>query len=249
MRLSEVVALVTGGARGMGRCFVEELKANGARVAFCDRDADAVAETASRLGVPGFVADVSSEADVQNFYDVASQLLGTPNVLVNNAGITRDGLFLKLHPESGEPVMMDLGRWQQVLDVNLTGPFLCTRAFVAGAVRAKAPAVVVNMSSISRAGNAGQLNYSAAKAGLVADTVVWAKELARYNVRVGAVAPGFIRTPMVESMKPEALQKIAAGIPLKRLGEPTEIWAAVRFIVECEYFTGRVVEVDGGLVI
>ncbi len=250
MRLNEVRALVTGGARGMGRCFVEQVRDAGGVVAFCDVDANAVAEASVALGVPGFACNVADEASVQRCYDDVVASIGVPNVLVNNAGITRDGLFLKANPETGEPVMMDLSRWQQVLDVNLTGPFLCTRAFVAGAFRAKAAeSVVVNISSISRAGNAGQLNYSAAKAGLVADTVVWAKELARYNVRVGAVAPGFIRTPMTEGMKPEALAKVAAGIPLKRLGEPTEIWQAVRFIVECGYFTGRVVEVDGGLVI
>lgn len=250
MEMNEVRALVTGGARGMGKCFVEQIVKAGGHVAFCDIDAEAVAAVSAELGAPGFVCDVSRESDVQAFYDAASAKIGVPNVLINNAGITRDGLFMKAHPETGEPVMMDLGRWQQVLDVNLTGPFLCVRAFAAGSFKAKLPqSVIVNLTSISRAGNAGQLNYSAAKAGLVADTVVWAKELARYGVRVGAVAPGFIRTPMVEAMKPEALQKIAAGIPLKRLGEPTEIWKAIRFIVECDYFTGRVVEVDGGLVL
>ncbi|MSP57052.1 MAG: SDR family oxidoreductase [Myxococcales bacterium] len=250
MNVKAVRALVTGGARGMGRHFVEAVRDAGGLVAFCDVDPTAVTEASATLGVPGFACDVSREASVQSFYDAASAAIGVPNVLVNNAGITRDGLFMKTHPETGEPIMMDLARWQQVLDVNLTGPFLCARAFAAGSLRAKQPeSVMVNISSISRSGNAGQLNYSAAKAGLVADTVVWAKELARYNVRVGAVAPGFIRTPMTEGMKPEALAKVAAGIPLKRLGEPDEIWLAVRFIIECGYFTGRVVEVDGGLVI
>ncbi len=250
MEFSGVRALVTGGARGMGRCFVEQIQAGGGAVAFCDVDGEAVAATADALHAPGFACDVSQEASVQRFYDEASAAIGVPNVLINNAGITRDGLFMKAHPETGEPVMMDVNRWQQVIDVNLTGPFLCTRAFAAGAFRAKNPeSVVVNLSSISRAGNAGQLNYSAAKAGLVADTVVWAKELARYGVRVGAIAPGFIRTPMTEGMKPEALAKVAAGVPLRRLGEPTEIWLAIRFVIECGYFTGRVVEVDGGLVL
>ncbi len=250
MQFSSVRALVTGGARGMGRCFVEQIRAGGGQVVLCDVDAAGVAEASEALNVPGFVCDVSKEASVQAFYEGATAVIGVPNVLVNNAGITRDGLFLKPDRETGEPVMMPLDRWQQVIDVNLTGPFLCTRAFAAGAFRAKLPeSVVVNLSSISRSGNAGQLNYSAAKAGLVADTVVWAKELARYNVRVGAVAPGFIRTPMVAGMKPEALEKIAAGIPLRRLGEPEEIWLALRFIIECGYFTGRVIEVDGGLVI
>ena len=111
------------------------------------------------------------------------------------------------------------------------------------------PAVIVSISSISRTGNRGQSNCSAAKAGLAADTAVWARELARYGVRVGAVAPGFIRTPMVESMRLDILEKVIAPVPLRRLREPKEIWQAVRFVVERDYFTGRVVEVDGGLVL
>ena len=117
-------------------------------------------------------------------------------------------------------------------------------------VETKEPSsVAVNMSSVSRSGNMGQSNYSAAKAGLVADTMVWAKELAKYGVRVGAIAPGFIRTPMVESMRPEVLEKVIQPVPLKRLGEPEEIFRTIQFIVECDYFTGRVIEVDGGLVL
>lgn len=250
MQLSEVRALVTGGARGMGRTFVEQLRASGARVAFCDWDADGVQATAAELGVPGFACDVSDEAAVEATVQAAWEALGGLNVLVNNAGITRDGLFLRQDKETGKVSTMSLAQWNAVLGVNLTGPFLCARAFSARCVEAGVkPAVVVNLSSISRSGNAGQANYSAAKAGLVADTVVWAKELSRYGIRVGAVAPGFIRTPMVEAMKPEARAAVEAKIPLRRLGEPTEIWQAIRFIVECEYFTGRVVEVDGGLVI
>ena len=109
--------------------------------------------------------------------------------------------------------------------------------------------MIVNISSISKAGNMGQGNYSAAKAGLASDTVVWAKELAKYGIRVGAIAPGFIATPMVASMPPAALEKVIAPVPMKRLGQPYEIFQAVKFIVECDYFTGRVVEVDGGLVL
>lgn len=250
MQLKDVRALVTGGARGMGRCFVEELLAAGARVAFADVDEDGVGATANALGVPGFVGSVAKEAEVETLIAGAWDALGGLNVLVNNAGITRDGLLLKPDRETGRVGVMSLAQWQQVLDVNLTGPFLCTRAFAARCVAEGVPdAVIVNLSSISRAGNPGQGNYSAAKAGLVADTVVWARELSRYGIRVGAIAPGFIQTPMVDAMKPEARAAVEARIPLKRLGRPTEIWQAVRFILECDYFTGRVVEVDGGLVI
>jgi 3-oxoacyl-[acyl-carrier protein] reductase len=142
---------------------------------------------------------------------------------------------------------MSLAQWQAVIDTNLTGVFLCGREAAQRMINHKVRGVIVNVSSISRAGNAGQTNYSAAKAGVAAMTVVWAKELARYGIRVGAVAPGFIRTPMVEAMKPEALAKMTSPIPLGRLGEPEEIAHAVGFIFENDLFTGRCVEVDAGL--
>ncbi|MCB9675453.1 MAG: SDR family oxidoreductase [Alphaproteobacteria bacterium] len=248
MKIEAARALVTGGAQGMGRCFVERFKEAGARVAFCDVNADGVKATAAELGVPGFVCDVSDEESVSALVRDASEALGGINVLVNNAGITRDGLLLKQDRTTGEMQGFSLAKWNQVLAVNLTGPFLCTRAFAMQCVeRGIEDACIVNMSSISKAGNMGQGNYSATKAGIASDTVVWAKELAKFGIRVGAIAPGFIRTPMVEAMRDDVLQKVIAPVPLKRLGEPDEIWEAVRFIVGCGYFTGRTVEVDGGL--
>jgi 3-oxoacyl-[acyl-carrier protein] reductase len=248
MELKDVRALVTGGANGMGRCFVEQLRRAGAQVFFCDVNAEAVAETSAALDAPGTVADVSSEEDVARMFAEARDAMGSVNVLINNAGIIRDGLLVKRDRATGELVPLPKQRWDQVLAVNLTGPFLCTRAFAMGVIDGGVPdAVAVNISSITSAGNMGQSNYSAAKAGLIADTTLWAKELARYGVRVGAVAPGYIATPMVASMRPEVLEKVIAPVPLKRLGEPEEIWQAVRFVIECNYFTGRVLEVDGGL--
>ncbi len=251
MRMDQTRALVTGGGRGMGNHFARRFAESGAAVAFCDVDSDGVAATSAELDVPGFVADVSSEEAVAALFRDAEETLGGPvNVLVNNAGILRDGLLVKKDRETGEVRTLTKAQWDAVIGVNLTGPFLCMRAFAARCVEADVgPAVAVNMSSISRAGNMGQSNYSATKAALVADTAVWAKELARYQIRVGAVAPGFINTPMVASMRPEVLEKVIRPVPLRRLGESEEIWQAVRFIVECGYFTGRVVEVDGGLVL
>lgn len=248
MDLKDSSAIVTGGASGMGRCFVEQLHQAGAKVFFCDVNAEGVAALCEELGVQGTVADVSSEEDVARLFDEAVAAIGPVNTLINNAGILRDGLLVKKDRNTGEVRGLSKAKWDAVINVNLTGPFLCMREFAMRAVENEVrPAVAVNMSSISRAGNFGQSNYAAAKAGLVADTVLWAKELARYGVRVGAIAPGFIATPMVAGMPPEALAKVTAPVPLKRLGEPTEVWQAVKFIVECEYFTGRVVEVDGGL--
>lgn len=249
MKLENVRAIVTGGSRGMGRTFVEGLKAGGARVVFAD--VAGVAEASAELDVPGFTADVSKEEDVAALFDFAADALGgVPNALVNNAGILRDGLLVKVDKATGAVSNMPKANWDAVLAVNLTGPFLCTREFATRAVQAGIkPGVVVNMSSVARSGNMGQSNYSAAKAGLAADTMVWGKELARYGLRCAAVAPGFIETPMTAGMKPEALEKVIAPVPLKRMGQPDEIWQAVRFAIECEYFTGRVLEVDGGLVL
>jgi 3-oxoacyl-[acyl-carrier protein] reductase len=135
--------------------------------------------------------------------------------------------------------------------VNLSGVFYGTRAFAKHHVETKAgqEAVIVSISSISRAGNQGQSNYSAAKAGLVSMTKLWGGELARYGIRTGAIAPGFTRTPILEGMPPAMLEKVVAPVPLKRMGEPEEIFQAVKFIAECGYFTGRCIDVDGGLVL
>jgi 3-oxoacyl-[acyl-carrier protein] reductase len=166
--------------------------------------------------------------------------------IVNNAGIVQDAMLLKV--KDGHVIdKMTLAQWQAVIDVNLTGVFLCAREAAQRMVTLGHGGVIVNMSSVSRAGNLGQTNYSAAKAGVVAMTVVWARELARHRIRVGAVAPGFVRTPMVESMRPEILTKVTAAVPLGRLAEPDEIARAVEFIFENDFFTGRCLELDGGL--
>ena len=247
MKIEGARALVTGGARGMGQVFAAELHRAGASVFVVDVDADGIANA----GLPGTVADVSDEAQVVRMFDEAEAALGGPvTILVNNAGILRDGLLVKKDRATGEVKTMSKAQWDAVIGVNLTGPFLCMREFAKRVVTAEVrPAVAVNLSSVARSGNVGQSNYSAAKAGLAADTMVWGKELAKFGIRVGAVAPGFIRTPMVASMRPEVLEKVIAPVPVGRLGEPEEIWEAIRFIVQCEYFTGRVVEVDGGLVL
>ena len=141
-----------------------------------------------------------------------------------------------------------LAQWQQVIDVDLTGPFLCTRALSRRLVEADGGGgVIVNISSVSRAGNMGQGNYSAAKAGLIADTVTWSKELARHQIRVAAIAPGFVETPLLKGMRPEMVEKMVQQVPLRRLGAPEEIYQGLRFIFQCGYFTGRCLDIDGGL--
>jgi 3-oxoacyl-[acyl-carrier protein] reductase len=241
--------LVTGAASGMGRVFALELAKAGASVAACDLNLAGAQETAGMAkGIVAIEADVSKEDQVQGAVKKAAEALGGLNVLVNNAGLFKDALLVKVDKDSGEIKRMSLANWQKVIDVDLTGPFLCTREFAAHCIETKTqPAVVVNISSVARYGNPGQTNYSAAKAGLVADTDVWAKELARYGIRTGAIAPGFVDTPILQGMKPEVLEGMLKPVPLRRVAKPEEVYLAVKFIIECDYFTGRCIDIDGGM--
>lgn len=249
MNLKDMKVIVTGAASGLGRCFTEELVKGGAAVLASDVNAEGLAALKASVDgrVETFVADVSKEEDVKALVAYGWETLGEINGLINNAGIFRDAFMVRKDRKTGEVKTMSLADWQKVIDVDLTGPFLCAREVSARLVAADKPGVIVSISSVSRHGNRGQSNYSAAKAGLVADTKLWAEELAPYGIRTGAVAPGFTQTPILDAMKPEVLEKIVSAVPLKRTGSPFEIWQAVRFIMECDYFTGRVVDVDGGL--
>ncbi len=253
MHLAELKVLVTGGASGMGRHFTLALAQAGAQVAAADLNEDGLAEVQqAAAGLPGrvvgFKANVADEDQVIQLVNDAHAALGGLNGLVNNAGIFRDGLLVKPDKATGKVAKMSLQNWNAVIAVDLTGPFLCTREFAAKVIETQTPAAcIVNISSIARHGNPGQSNYSAAKAGLVADTKLWGVELARYGVRVGAVAPGLVDTPILQGMRPDVLENMLKGVPLRRAATPEEIFQAVKFIFECDYFTGRCVDVDGGL--
>jgi 3-oxoacyl-[acyl-carrier protein] reductase len=201
-------------------------------------------------GLPSAIArrrlDVSDEAQVKDFVGWAAEALGGMNALINNAGILRDGLLVKRDRKTGEVRTLSTEDWNRVLAVNLTGATLMVRETVATMVRTETPGVVVNMSSISRHGNRGQSNYVAAKAALAANTVTWAREFAPYAIRVAAIAPGMVDTPMTQGMNPKALEAAVAAIPVGRIGLPDDIWLAVRFVLECDYFNGRTIDVDGG---
>ena len=251
MDVRDKTILVTGAGRGIGRSLARHFARKGANLALLDLDCEGVEETratCTELGVVArsYVANAANEDSVIDALDQVTADFGRLDGLINNAGIVRDAMLVKV--KDGQVVgKMTLAQWQAVIDVNLTGVFLCAREAAQRMIGLDSGGVIVNVSSVSRAGNAGQTNYSAAKAGVAAMTVVWAKELARYGIRVGAVAPGFIRTPMVEAMKAEALARMTSPIPLGRLGEPEEIAHAVAFIFENDLFTGRCVEVDAGL--
>lgn len=252
MDLQGKTIVITGGGRGLGAAMARRLAGRGCRLALIDLDEAVLGKTADECREAGapevatWTANVASEPEVEQvFADIAAQF-GAFHGLVNNAGITRDGFTLKY--KDGELVSkMSLSEWQLVIDVNLTGSFLCGREAAAQMIALGCEGCIINISSISRLGNMGQANYSASKAGVEALAVVWAKEFARYGIRASSIAPGFIGTEMVMAMKPEAREKLTAGIPLRRIGDPDEIASTVEFILENDYVTGRCFEIDGGL--
>ena len=203
-------------------------------------------ELGSLVTVRTYIANVAVEAEVEATFAAIDTDFDGMDGLINNAGILRDGLLLKF--KDGElQSKMSLQQFQSVIDVNLTGVFLCGREAAASMVKRGRKGVIINMSSVARSGNMGQTNYAAAKAGVVAMTVTWARELGRYGIRVGAIAPGVIRTAMTDAMKPEARDRLEKMKPVGRLGEASEIAHTARYIFENDFFTGRVVEIDGGI--
>ena len=252
MDLNNKTIAITGGGRGLGAAMALRLAGKGCRLALIDLNEDDLRQTAEKCANAGapdvatWVANVADEAAVEKvFADIATHF-GALHGLVNNAGITRDGFTLKV--KDGELVSkMTLDQWQLVIDVNLTGSFLCGREAAAQMIALGCAGCVINISSISRAGNMGQANYAATKAGVEALAVVWSKEFARYGIRAASVAPGFIGTEMVMAMKPEAREKLTSGIPAGRIGDPDEIASTIEFILENDYVSGRCFEVDGGL--
>lgn len=250
MEITAKTVVITGGGRGIGRSLAERFGRDGARVALLDVNGADLENTRAALesagvGARAYEANVAVEDEVVTAMDRIVSDFGRIDVLINNAGIIRDAVLVKV--KDGEIVSkMSLAQWQSVIDVNLTGVFLCGREAAERMIRQGSGGVIVNISSVSRHGNAGQTNYSAAKAGVAALTVVWAKELARYGIRTGAIAPGGVRTEILSAMRPEMLEKLLAPVPLKRFGEPEEVAAAAAFIVGNDYFSGRCIDLDGG---
>ena len=250
MQIANSVIAITGAGQGLGRSMAVYLAERGARLALLDVNEQGLEESVAACSALGaearsYVVNVASEEDVDQGFAAIVNDFGGLDVLVNNAGIMRDGMLLKVK-DGKVTERMSLAQWQSVIDVNLTGVFLCTRAAGAAMAESGKGGVIVNISSVSRAGNMGQTNYSATKAGVATMTVTWARELARYGVRVAAIAPGFIGTEMVAQMRPEILEGLVKQVPLRRIGEPDEIASTVAFIIDNDYVTGRVMEVDGG---
>ncbi|MBK1703369.1 SDR family oxidoreductase [Halochromatium glycolicum] len=247
MDLRQQPTLITGAAAGFGRALAERLLAEGARVAALDRDRERLDQLAAAhpelLCLP---CDVADPEQVEQAVATVADRFGGIHILVNNAGIMRSAPLI--NPlERSEP-RHSLELWHQVMDVNLHGLFYVTRAVAADMVQRRARGVIVNVSSISARGNAGQSAYSAAKAGVEALTVVWAKELGRLGIRVAAIAPGFCDTTgTADALETTQLARWVDQVPLKRMGSIEEVVEALLWIMQADYFSGRVLELDGGL--
>lgn len=251
MNLKDKVIVITGGGQGLGRAIAINLAHCGAKLALIDLNEEQLKETVTLIEQAGssakyYIANVTKENDVENIFTIINQDFNGFDGLINNAGILRDGMFVKAK-DGVVSKKMSLEQFQSVIDVNLTGVFLCGREAAVHMIEAGRKGVIINMSSIARNGNIGQTNYAASKAGVVAMTVTWARELGRHGIRVGAIAPGVIRTAMTDAMKPEMRERLEKMKPVGRLGEADEIAHTVKYIFENEFFTGRVIEVDGGL--
>ncbi|AFE08711.1 short-chain dehydrogenase/reductase [Corallococcus coralloides DSM 2259] len=245
MQLKDLKIIVTGGAQGMGAHFAQRIHEAGGQVAVGDVNEEKLA--ALPAGIHRRKLDVSNEQDVTDFVQWAHGAMGGLNGLINNAGILRDALLVKKDRTTGQVKKLSTADWNAVIGVNLTGATLMVREVVTKMVETdQRPGVIVNMSSAARHGNRGQSNYVSAKAALAANTVTWSREFAPFGIRVGAVAPGMIETPMTQGMNQKARDALVAAIPVGRIGEPEDIWQAVKFIVECDYFNGRTIDVDGG---
>ena len=244
-KLQNQVALVTGAARGIGQAIALRLAAEGADLALCDVKAEWLDDTLSKVRVLGrraeaFAVDVSDSASVQAGVDAVLAAFSRIDILVNNAGITRDTLLLRMSEED----------WDAVLDINLKGAFLVTKAVAKPMMKQRSGAIVNIASVVGLTGNAGQANYTASKAGLIAFTKTVAKELGARGIRANAVAPGFIHTAMTDKL-PQAVRDSMLGlIPLRRPGEPEDVANVVAFLAgpDAAYVSGQVLTVCGGMV-
>ncbi len=247
MDLQGKVIVITGAAQALDQKMAEIIAAKGAKLALVDLDQEKLQSTV-RLCTKAkdYPADVTDEPAVESLFRSVRKDFGSADALINNAGITSDALLVKA-ADGKVQGKMSLAQFHRVIAVDLRGVFLCGREATGQMIESSHGGVIINISSISRAGNVGQTNYAAAKAGVSAMTVTWAKELARYNIRVAGIAPGFSETRMVATIPPKVKDKVISTIPLRRFAKPEEIARAALFILQNDYYDGRILEVDGGL--
>lgn len=250
MQLKDKVVAVTGAAQGLGLAMAKALAADGAHMVLLDRQKDALDAAAGEISALGantacYAVDVTNETEVESAFADIQSSFGKLNGLINSAGIMRDGMLLKV--KDGKVVdKMSKQQFQSVLDVNITGTFLCGREAAKVMVETQSEGVIINISSVSRAGNMGQSNYSASKSAVATMTVTWAKELAKYSIRTGCIAPGLVDTAMAQQMRPEMREMFVKTVPLRRLAQVEELGHTAKYIFENDYFTGRTIELDGG---
>ena len=250
MLLKDKVALITGGGNGIGRAIVLRFLEEGARVATIDLDEAGLEETRKEAEQAGgrvltVKANVSVREDVQRVVEAVVKEYGRLDILINNAGITRDGLTTRI--KDGEVKFMSEENWDAVLDVNLKGTWLCSQAAAVEMVKQKYGRIV-NTASVAALGNIGQANYAASKAGVIGLTSTLALEWARFNIAVNCIAPGGVKTRMTAAIPENVMAGLLEKVPLKRLAEPAEIAAAHAFLAsdQASYITGHVIFVDGG---
>ncbi len=251
MKLKDKVAWITGGGSGIGRATALRFAKEGASLVLSDVDEAALQDAVKEIEESGakavaVVGSVTNREDVQNMVQAALDNFGRLDILINNAGINRDGLVARIKDD--EVRLMSDENWDQVLDVNLKGTFLCAQAAAVPMMRQKSGRIV-NTSSIGALGNIGQANYAASKAGVIGLTSTLSLEWARYNIAVNCVAPGATRTRMTEGIPEKIMESLLAKIPMGRLAEPEEIAAAHLFLAsdEAAYVTGQTLFVDGGI--
>lgn len=250
MNLKDKVIAITGAAQGLGRAMADILADEGAHIALLDMQEEALNLAVAELCEKGITArsylcNVTDELEVESVFKQISEDFKQLNGLINSAGIMRDGMLLKVK-DGKVAKKMPLDQFQSVLDVNVTGTFLCAREAAANMIELGCEGVIINLSSVSRAGNMGQTNYSASKAAVATMTVTWAKELARFGIRAACIAPGLVDTAMARQMRPEMMEMFLNTVPLRRLAQVEELGHTAKFIFENDYFTGRVIELDGG---
>jgi 3-oxoacyl-[acyl-carrier protein] reductase len=251
MDLQGKTVVITGAAHGLGQKMAEIMAGQGANVALIDLDHTGLQDTVRLCAKAGgkakdYAADVTDEAAVEATFSNIRQELGSVDGVINNAGVTCDAVLVKAQNGKVQK-KMSLEDFHNVIAVDLQGVFLCGREAAVHMIEGGRGGVIVNVSSISRVGNIGQTNYSAAKAGVAAMTVTWAKELARYRIRVAGIAPGFCDTRMVANIPEKVRDRIISTIPLRRLAQPDEIGRTALFILQNDYCNGRILEIDGGL--
>ncbi len=253
MEIKDRLFVITGGARGLGKAMAQRIAREGGKLALLDVEAEQLSMTVDELAeqgavAKGFTVNITDEQQVAAVFAELEADLGPVSGLINNAGILRDALLIKA--KEGEVTgFMSLEQWQSVIDVNLTGVFICGRETAKCMISSGSQGVIINISSVVNGGNAGQSNYAAAKAGVAALTVTWARELSRYGIRVAGISPGVFETDMVASMKPEAHDRICAQIPLRRTGQVEELADGAAWIINNDYFHGRSLQLDGGIIV